>query len=424
MKYENTKDALAAIYKQFGADILLGKLNAYFSDFAPSVPANYKKLVYAVYTFGASDVLKNNLNESHENKEAAVKVAVRCLTDAFISKKIAEDIIFEFVDALGWKVDREVLNPQPAPVPTPVVQPAKQSQPTPAKQSQPAPQTPSLQPVSKPVVQPQPVKQPPVKKPPPAQKPKPVKIFKPRPAPKPRKKIRLPYLQNKVIFAVVDRDSGLGSSIIFGILFASIGITVGSMVGGFIANIAGGVIGWGIGNKLIGKSIYVNLIEIILGTACGILIAFLAGWIANGLRPDLAPVIARIVFVPFMIAGTALFLIGRSKGNLILLITLIIFAIGGGIALTEPPFPFDFSPKLSVQTQGSAIPLNETAGIINTSVNFRSGPSTDHNIIGVFQHGDTVILTGEITDNWTQVSHNGETGWISSEFIDIINNIK
>jgi hypothetical protein len=37
-KFENSKDALAAIMKQFGADVLLGKLNAHFSDFAPSVP--------------------------------------------------------------------------------------------------------------------------------------------------------------------------------------------------------------------------------------------------------------------------------------------------------------------------------------------------------------------------------------------------
>jgi len=412
MKYENTKDALAAIYKQFGADVLLGKLNAYLPDFAPSVPLNYKRLVYAVYTFGASDVLKNNLNESKENKEAAVKVAVRCLTDAFISKKIAEDMIFEFVDVLGWKVEREAINPQPAPVPAPVVkpQPAKQSQPS--AQTQPA----APQPVLKPAIQPKPVKQTQ-----PVQKPKPKKALKPKPASKPRKKIKLPYLKNKVIFAIVDRDSGLGSSIVFGILFASIGVTIGSMVGGFIANIAGGVIGWGIGNKLIGKSIYVNLLEIILGTVCGILIAFLAGWIANGLRPDLAPVIARIVFIPFMIAGTVFFLIGRSKGNFILLIALIILGIGGGIALTEPPFPFDLSPKHSAQTQG-AVSLNETTGVINTSVNFRAGPSTDYDIIGVFQYRETVILTGAVSGNWTQVSHNEKTGWVSSEFINIINN--
>jgi len=33
----NSKYALAAIYKQFGANVLLGKLNSYFSDFIPSV---------------------------------------------------------------------------------------------------------------------------------------------------------------------------------------------------------------------------------------------------------------------------------------------------------------------------------------------------------------------------------------------------
>ncbi|MCL2186659.1 MAG: hypothetical protein FWB86_12535, partial [Treponema sp.] len=69
--YENTKDALNAIYKKFGADVLLGeKLKSYFSDFAPSVSSGDKRLVYAVYEMGAAKVLKNNLNASKEDKEA------------------------------------------------------------------------------------------------------------------------------------------------------------------------------------------------------------------------------------------------------------------------------------------------------------------------------------------------------------------
>jgi len=130
MKYDNTKEALAAIYKQFGADVLLGKLNAYLQDFAPSVPENYKKLAYAVHTFGSSDVLKNNLKGSKEDKERAFKIAVRNLTDHFISKKIAEEIILEFSDALGWKIAKPIQpRPEQKPVsdlnPVPAVKPAQ-----------------------------------------------------------------------------------------------------------------------------------------------------------------------------------------------------------------------------------------------------------------------------------------------------------
>jgi len=111
--YENSKDALAAIYKKFGADVLLGEnLKAYFPDFAPSVSSNIKDLVYAVYKKGASKVLKQNLNSSQEEKERAVKIAVRNLTEAFFAPEIAENIIFEFVSALGWQIEK----PSPAPI--------------------------------------------------------------------------------------------------------------------------------------------------------------------------------------------------------------------------------------------------------------------------------------------------------------------
>ena len=104
--FDNSKDALAAIHDKLGADILLGKLSAYFSDFAPSVNINIKKLVLSVYDSGASKALKENLNGSADDKDRAVKIAVRCLTDAFIAQEMAEKIVYEFTDALGWKVKK------------------------------------------------------------------------------------------------------------------------------------------------------------------------------------------------------------------------------------------------------------------------------------------------------------------------------
>jgi uncharacterized protein YraI len=219
------------------------------------------------------------------------------------------------------------------------------------------------------------------------------------------------------IFIIVDRDSGDGSSILFGIIGAAIGLFVGGLIGGFIAIGLGGVIGWGIGHE-IGKGIYVNLIAIILAIACGVLVAFLAGWTGNGLFPDWAPTIARILFIPFMIAGAALFIFARSRGNRILLITLVALSVGGAITLTEPPFPFNLSRnKAAAEETDDAQTAAEQTATVNSSVNFRAEPSTGNNIIRQLRQGDTVILTGETSSGWTQVSHNGDTGWVSSEFL-------
>jgi formylglycine-generating enzyme required for sulfatase activity len=119
MKYDNSKDALAAIMKQFGPDVLLGKLNAHFPDFA-SVSRATKRLVYAVYELDAAKVLKNNLTASQADKEIAIKIAIRRLTEAFIVPDMAETIIYEFAAALGWQVKMPVpASKSPAPPPQP-----------------------------------------------------------------------------------------------------------------------------------------------------------------------------------------------------------------------------------------------------------------------------------------------------------------
>jgi len=249
VKYETTKEALAAIYKEFGADVLLGKINAHLSDFAPSVPENYKKLAYAVHTFGASKVLKDNLNETQENKEAAVKVAVRCLTDAFISKKIAEDVIFEFVDALGWKVSRQKITPEPKPVtpskPEPKIIPVQQKQVTP----QPSPKPVTPQPSQKPVPQytPTPQYTPPPRYTPPRRKPS----------------FSLPSFLRGV-FTIVDFDSGDGSEVFIGSIGGAIGAGIGFITGGFLGPLIGAVLGYIIFSVFIGKRIHVNIGKVII----------------------------------------------------------------------------------------------------------------------------------------------------------------
>jgi len=106
--FDNSKQALEAIYKQFGVDILLGKLTAYIADFAPSLSTANKRLVNTVYELGAAKALKENINGSQEDKERAIKIAIRTLTEAFVAPEMAEKIVYEFSNALGWEINKTV----------------------------------------------------------------------------------------------------------------------------------------------------------------------------------------------------------------------------------------------------------------------------------------------------------------------------
>ena len=107
--FDNAKDALFFIAQKHGNDVLLGKqLRAFFPDYAPSVSANMKGLVFAVYEKGAAQILHSHQNATAAEKEIAVKRAVAKLTEAFIAREAAENIIGEFVEALGWQVSAPV----------------------------------------------------------------------------------------------------------------------------------------------------------------------------------------------------------------------------------------------------------------------------------------------------------------------------
>jgi len=355
MKYDNTKEALAAIYKQFGADVLLGKLNAYLQDFAPSVPENYKKLAYAVHTFGSSDVLKNNLKGSKEDKERAFKIAVRNLTDHFISKKIAEEIILEFSDALGWKIAKPIQpRPEQKPVsdlnPVPAVKPA---------QTQPAQKT-SSAPVTKPqltpTVKPQPA---PAAKP----KPQPAPAAKPQPAAKPKQKPKFQLSSFfKSIFTIVDRDSGDGSYFLFGILGAGVGISIGTLIGGFFGVIIGGVLGWIIVSEFVGKRVHVNLGK---------------------------------VFIIYIIGA-------------------VLLAIAANVIVLVSSF---FKSKTEI-TQTAAVTARP-ATVIADNLSVYGGASSESDVIKIITRGDTVSVLGEVENGWANIKHGRDLGYVSSQYIII-----
>lgn len=178
-------------------------------------------------------------------------------------------------------------------------------------------------------------------------------------------------------FAIVDSGSGEGSTIIFGALGALIGLAVGYIIGGKIGSlgtvfgcIIGGGAGWSLGSKLIGEHVHIYL------------------------------------------------------GKLILYFILLPMLVGGGFVLYYKINPAGFSslftrtPKAQTTETTQSANTNPTAEITKNA-NFRKGPSTNDEVIRQLKKGDTVTLTGEVSNGWTQITHNGETGWVSSEFLKV-----
>ena len=60
--------------------------------------------------------------------------------------------------------------------------------------------------------------------------------------------------------------------------------------------------------------------------------------------------------------------------------------------------------------------VSKTAIITVNSLNVRSEPSINGNILGKLQKDDNVKVISESND-WVEITHNGQSGWISSQYI-------
>ena len=74
-------------------------------------------------------------------------------------------------------------------------------------------------------------------------------------------------------------------------------------------------------------------------------------------------------------------------------------------------------PRPLYRRQTGSVAEAAPTATIARNVNFRSGPSTNDTVIRQLQQGSTVTLTGETSGGWTKITHNGDTGWVSSEFL-------
>ena len=71
----------------------------------------------------------------------------------------------------------------------------------------------------------------------------------------------------------------------------------------------------------------------------------------------------------------------------------------------------------STQENSSLKPYSAATTLYsNDTVNVRSGPGTDTEIVGGLGPGDAVMVIGE-TNNWYQVSVNGQTGYVRKDFL-------
>lgn len=130
--YDNSKDALAHIMREYGAEVLLGKrLRNFFLDFA-HVKESRKNVVFFVIESGAAEILKKNIGARTEEQEIAYRQAVERLIRKYpIERGEVESVMLEFTDALGWNINVQQQTPP------------KPQQTTPEPQTAPAPvQTP------------------------------------------------------------------------------------------------------------------------------------------------------------------------------------------------------------------------------------------------------------------------------------------
>lgn len=130
--YDNSKDALAHIMREYGAEVLLGKrLRNFFLDFA-HVKESRKNVVFFVIESGAAEILKKNIGARTEEQEIAYRQAVERLIRKYpIERGEVESVMLEFTDALGWNINvqqqtlpkPQQTTPEPQTAPAPVQTP-------------------------------------------------------------------------------------------------------------------------------------------------------------------------------------------------------------------------------------------------------------------------------------------------------------
>jgi hypothetical protein len=104
--FDNTREALAYIATVHGMQVLLSDhVEALLTEVAPQLPALSRNRVHAVINSGAASVLKVAMDVSEDAQEKAYDQAMKAVIENFgISPNLVEEILTEFIDALGWEI--------------------------------------------------------------------------------------------------------------------------------------------------------------------------------------------------------------------------------------------------------------------------------------------------------------------------------
>ena len=134
--------------------------------------------------------------------------------------------------------------------------------------------------------------------------------------------------------------------------------------------------------------------------------------------------ILKIIFIwPFYAIFFAIrwFFLLIIRAPVIVKLLIILVILGGVVFFVEKSyFPNIFNLFRKSEVNQTANDDSDVTATVTENVNFRNGPSTGNEIIRELNRGETVTLTGEISDGWTQVTHNGDTGWVSSSYIKLL----
>ena len=105
LSFDTARDFLVYLTKNHGNNVLLSDNFRFYVEYHDSaIHVGTKELILQVHDKGAAAILQNYADGNRTAKEFAINQAVTKLIDSNIEPDIAEGIIGEYVNALGWQV--------------------------------------------------------------------------------------------------------------------------------------------------------------------------------------------------------------------------------------------------------------------------------------------------------------------------------
>ncbi len=86
------------------------------------------------------------------------------------------------------------------------------------------------------------------------------------------------------------------------------------------------------------------------------------------------------------------------------------------------PTPVPPTPEPPTPAPTPAPPPQASFTVTTATLNVRSGPGTNYNVIGQIRQGQTFPITGKNpAGNWWQFDYNGRPGWVSGQLVRVTN---